>query len=655
MPKRYLGNIITDTPTAPTEQFQDSSAVGIWSIQEALTYKGASLWPTQGVQAQVAFFLGGQDMSSTKTDTVEKTNIGTTGTTTDFGTLTEAKSSGVAGGNTTRAVYMGGSGDSSYESTIDYLTYASGGNASNFGSLNAGSSSGNHGQIGNNVRSLLITYRSGVGTANHVIEYVNPATTGNGIEWGTLDYTTNIGSMGTCSSSVRGLVAGGYNGTVYVNTIYKLDIASGGVSDDFGDLTDQPYGVAGMASATRGVFAGGNLIDSTYPKTIQYVTIATTGNATDFGDLTFGSRYAATVSGSTQGLYAGGQTNASTRFQTIDALTFATTGNSTDFGDLTTIATRSSGASSFMGAVQVPATSSAMAFYSGARQTGDDGYSSSISFYNIATTGDAEQFGEMRTKRSETMAIGGTTRMIMVGGRDHDTAIINEIDYIETSNQGGTSSDFGDMVTNVKYSATLGNSTRGIIAGGETGGPLSNVIQYLTIASTGNTTDFGDTTTGVMYTAGFSSPTRGVYAGGQNTSTTGIADIEYVTIASTGNAAFFGDLTVGRYYAGGCSSSTRGLIAGGNDGAPNYVNTNIIDYVTIATTGNATDFGDLTSMTGIKIRGASSETRGTFFKTNKTIVYVTIASTGNATTFGSLDATSGEAFGATSNAHGGLQ
>jgi hypothetical protein len=37
-----------------------------------------------------------------------------------------------------------------------------------------------------------------------------------------------------------------------------------------------------------------------------------------------------------------------------------------------------------------------------------------------------------------------------------------------------------------------------------------------------------------------------------------------------------------------CSSTTRGVFAGGT--SP----TNVIDYVTIETTGNAIDFGDLT-------------------------------------------------------------
>jgi len=36
------------------------------------------------------------------------------------------------------------------------------------------------------------------------------------------------------------------------------------------------------------------------------------------------------------------------------------------------------------------------------------------------------------------------------------------------------------------------------------------------------------------------------------------------------------------------SSSTRGVMGGAGEG-----NNNVIDYITIATTGNATDFGDL--------------------------------------------------------------
>ena len=64
--------------------------------------------------------------------------------------------------------------------------------------------------------------------------------------------------------------------------------------------------------------------------------------------------------------------------------------------------------------------------------------------------------------------------------------------------------------------------------------------------------------------------------------------IEFVTIASTGNATDFGDLTLARRYAQGVSNKTRAVFITGYTGS----DTNLIDFVNIATTGNATDFGD---------------------------------------------------------------
>jgi hypothetical protein len=78
-----------------------------------------------------------------------------------------------------------------------------------------------------------------------------------------------------------------------------------------------------------------------------------------------------------------------------------------------------------------------------------------------------------------------------------------------------------------------------------------------------------------------------LFGGGDTTTNV----IDYVTIATTGNAIDFGDLTVARQQLAGCSSETRGLFGGGNVSGNSQ---NIIDYVTIATTGNAIDFGDIT-------------------------------------------------------------
>jgi hypothetical protein len=89
--------------------------------------------------------------------------------------------------------------------------------------------------------------------------------------------------------------------------------------------------------------------------------------------------------------------------------------------------------------------------------------------------------------------------------------------------------------------------------------------------------------------AGLSSSTRGIFAGGNPGAYTNV--IQYVTIASTGNATDFGDLLNAQLNACGTSSTTRGVIAAGEFGSNG---SNIIEYITIATTGNSTDFGDLT-------------------------------------------------------------
>ena len=48
MTKRYLGNIITQNPTAPAGNLQGSAAKGVWSLEEQLAYQKAGLWPVPG-------------------------------------------------------------------------------------------------------------------------------------------------------------------------------------------------------------------------------------------------------------------------------------------------------------------------------------------------------------------------------------------------------------------------------------------------------------------------------------------------------------------------------------------------------------------------------------------------------------------------------
>ena len=152
------------------------------------------------------------------------------------------------------------------------------------------------------------------------------------------------------------------------------------------------------------------------------------------------------------------------------------------------------------------------------------------------------------------------------------------------------------------------------------------------------------------YFRGESVAGRGVFGGGDVGSANNT--IDYVSIPTTGNATDFGDLSVARYGVGACASSTRGVFAGGNNAASDQ---NVIDYITIASTGNATDFGDL-STSRYANAGLSNSTRGLFgggdTGPSNVIDYITIASLGNATDFGDLTVARGRVGGAASTTRG---
>ena len=71
--------------------------------------------------------------------------------------------------------------------------------------------------------------------------------------------------------------------------------------------------------------------------------------------------------------------------------------------------------------------------------------------------------------------------------------------------------------------------------------------------------------------------------------------MQYITMASTGDATDFGDATGAYAETGGTSNNIRGVFGGPNVPGTSPYRFNIIDYITIASTGNALDFGDLTS------------------------------------------------------------
>ena len=228
-------------------------------------------------------------------------------------------------------------------------------------------------------------------------------------------------------------------------------------------------------------------------------------------------------------------------------------------------------------------------------------------------------------------------------------ARVTTIDFI-TIHSEGNATDFGDLTVARSDCANVSSSTRGIFAAGIIG--YSDVIDFVTIATTSNATDFGDTTSARQQPAGASNQTRGIIAGGKSPASNpaGVNTIEFITIASTGNGQDFGDLLATQAGHFGLSSPTRAIFAGGYTPAE----TNVIQFITIATTGDATDFGDLTVARGGGAGGANL-TRGLFYTgyaspaLTNVIDFITIASTGDATDFGDAVTARGEITGCCSD------
>ena len=142
----------------------------------------------------------------------------------------------------------------------------------------------------------------------------------------------------------------------------------------------------------------------------------------------------------------------------------------------------------------------------------------------------------------------------------------NRMDYI-TIASAANATDFGDITVARRQGGAASNGTRGVAQGGE---PLTNVIDYWTFASIGDASDFGDLSVAKNYTEAFASDgTKGVVMGGGDVSGLPapalINVIEYINIASTGNVTDFGDLTEVRALSGAASNGTRMVAVGGQE------------------------------------------------------------------------------------------
>jgi len=195
----------------------------------------------------------------------------------------------------------------------------------------------------------------------------------------------------------------------------------------------------------------------------------------------------------------------------------------------------------------------------------------------------------------------------------------------------------GSYTSNQGDGATTSNTVRAV---NHSHSNATVDMEFAVFANLGNATTFGTGIALATRQGAISHATRGIFVGGGSYSN----NMEYITIASEGDSTDFGNLTVGRANINNscCASTTRGITWGGGTSSGT---SNVIDYCTILTAGNATDFGDSTTNTQIN-QCVNSTTRGirlgSYSTSTDTIDYITIANTGNATDFGNLTGAGGQ-------------
>ena len=280
---------------------------------------------------------------------------------------------------------------------------------------------------------------------------------------------------------------------------------------------------------------------------------------------------------------------------------------------------------------------------------------SSMDKFEISTAANATSFGEMNGNNAQGAMVASSTRGV-IGG--YSTPSTSQTMYYHIFSSDGGVYDFGDLSVAIYEQQGTGSNVRGLFCGGinPSIAPHDDLIDFITIASTGNGSDFGNLTgrTGQAGRGNANSTTRAIIALADNNVNT----LDFVTIATRGDAEEFGSL---RSYRNGepclTSNSIRGIAAGGSDGATTQDD---ITFITIATKGDGADFGNLSNKCN-QLGGASSSTRSVFCGNlapaggiGNVMEFVTIASLGNATDFGDLTTKRAQVGGCNSNVHGGI-
>ena len=297
-----------------------------------------------------------------------------------------------------------------------------------------------------------------------------------------------------------------------------------------------------------------------------------------------------------------------------------------------------------------------------------------IDYVSIPTTGNAISFGDLLEPVDGMSATSSSIRAVTFGGTQNPNSpntntTVNVMQYV-TMTSSGNATDFGDLVGKHRYPGSATNGTRAILFGGSGSPSYKTGIEMFNISTLGNAVDTGGDAKAASLMEQVYSPTRAIFVSGYTPANApangGTVDnivpfTHYINIVSTGDTTNFGEMYLRS--GSGVSNQTRGIIGGG--GNPSFPQTRMY-YITIASLGEFQCFGEVTEGSQKGNGNASSSTRGLFCGGStpapgriNNIDYVTFSALGNAVDFGDLISKCADGAGQTSisvasDSHGGL-
>ena len=229
-------------------------------------------------------YSGGLSPGGGKFDAIEYITLASQGDAISFGTLTAGNGHGTSCSSQTRGVFVGGYRPTS-SNVIDYIEIGTLGSALDFGDSSL--ASGYPGAAGSGTRGFTTggSYNSPSDLSSDRLDYITFASKGNAVDFGNL--TAGRWRCASAANSVSIITSGSNDGAASDKgkSIDKTNSISLGNAVEFGQLTVDRGMHFGTANQTRAVFGSGASSPSFSVNSIDYINIQTGGSAEDFGDV----------------------------------------------------------------------------------------------------------------------------------------------------------------------------------------------------------------------------------------------------------------------------------------------------------------------------------------------------------------------------------